>query len=175
MRRRDRPPRSRRSRRSTCIRSGLWSAIIEEGRMVEATRSGTSRRSPAVPCKRWPVACRYSRTAVGVIAVALVGCATGSALRPLDPSHPASPAAAEAPPAEPATMLRESSQPGDVAPAEQSHAGHKMHKSAHHSDARVEYTCPMHREVHESRPGRCPKCGMALVKTAGDGSSEGLP
>lgn len=25
------------------------------------------------------------------------------------------------------------------------------------------YTCPMHPEVRESKPGTCPKCGMALV------------
>lgn len=24
------------------------------------------------------------------------------------------------------------------------------------------YTCPMHTEVFEMRPGRCPKCGMPL-------------
>ncbi|MBL8956885.1 MAG: hypothetical protein JNK82_39290 [Myxococcaceae bacterium] len=24
------------------------------------------------------------------------------------------------------------------------------------------YTCPMHPEVHQSAPGRCPKCGMSL-------------
>ncbi|HEY3661578.1 MAG TPA: heavy metal-binding domain-containing protein [Chthoniobacterales bacterium] len=26
------------------------------------------------------------------------------------------------------------------------------------------YTCPMHPEIHESKPGQCPKCGMTLVK-----------
>jgi len=26
------------------------------------------------------------------------------------------------------------------------------------------YTCPMHPEIHESMPGKCPKCGMTLVK-----------
>lgn len=26
------------------------------------------------------------------------------------------------------------------------------------------YTCPMHPEVNGSAPGRCPKCGMTLVK-----------
>jgi len=26
------------------------------------------------------------------------------------------------------------------------------------------YTCPMHPEVQSDQPGRCPKCGMALVK-----------
>ncbi|MBB4803517.1 multicopper oxidase domain-containing protein [Nodularia spumigena CS-584] len=25
------------------------------------------------------------------------------------------------------------------------------------------YTCPMHPEIHESKPGNCPKCGMKLV------------
>jgi len=26
------------------------------------------------------------------------------------------------------------------------------------------YTCPMHPEIHQSKPGNCPKCGMALEK-----------
>ena len=25
------------------------------------------------------------------------------------------------------------------------------------------YTCPMHEEVQQNRPGTCPKCGMRLV------------
>lgn len=33
----------------------------------------------------------------------------------------------------------------------------------------VTYTCPMHPEVRETRPGKCPKCGMFLVpEGAGD-------
>ncbi len=28
------------------------------------------------------------------------------------------------------------------------------------------YTCPMHPEVNSDKPGNCPKCGMALVKTS---------
>jgi FtsP/CotA-like multicopper oxidase with cupredoxin domain len=28
----------------------------------------------------------------------------------------------------------------------------------------VSYTCPMHPEIHASKPGNCPKCGMKLVK-----------
>ncbi len=27
----------------------------------------------------------------------------------------------------------------------------------------VVYICPMHAEVRETRPGRCPDCGMSLV------------
>jgi len=30
--------------------------------------------------------------------------------------------------------------------------------------ADVVYTCPMHPEVRQSSPGKCPKCGMALVR-----------
>ena len=25
------------------------------------------------------------------------------------------------------------------------------------------YTCPMHRDVRQTNPGKCPKCGMALA------------
>lgn len=28
----------------------------------------------------------------------------------------------------------------------------------------VMYTCPMHPEVIQSKPGKCPKCGMTLVQ-----------
>jgi len=28
----------------------------------------------------------------------------------------------------------------------------------------VYYTCPMHSDVKMDKPGKCPKCGMALVK-----------
>ncbi len=30
--------------------------------------------------------------------------------------------------------------------------------------AKVQYTCTMHPEVVMNKPGKCPKCGMALVK-----------
>ena len=32
--------------------------------------------------------------------------------------------------------------------------------------ALVYYTCPMHPEVHSDIPGKCPICGMDLVKTS---------
>ena len=28
----------------------------------------------------------------------------------------------------------------------------------------ADYTCPMHSDVHSDKPGKCPKCGMALVE-----------
>ncbi len=30
------------------------------------------------------------------------------------------------------------------------------------NDAKADYTCPMHPEVHQAGPGSCPKCGMAF-------------
>ena len=30
--------------------------------------------------------------------------------------------------------------------------------------ANVQYTCTMHPEVLSDKPGKCPKCGMTLVK-----------
>lgn len=29
--------------------------------------------------------------------------------------------------------------------------------------AEAQYTCPMHSEVVQNEPGKCPKCGMTLV------------
>src|SRR6185369_12887329 len=34
------------------------------------------------------------------------------------------------------------------------------------------YTCPMHPEIRNPKPGSCPKCGMPLVLVAGTGSGE---
>ena len=41
--------------------------------------------------------------------------------------------------------------------------------SEHPSTTTTVYTCPMHPEVQQDRPGKCPKCGMNLVpKTRGE-------
>jgi CopA family copper-resistance protein len=42
------------------------------------------------------------------------------------------------------------------------HEGHNM--PAKQQQQPVIYTCPMHPEVQSSKPGTCPKCGMALVR-----------
>src|SRR5476651_71797 len=34
----------------------------------------------------------------------------------------------------------------------------------------VQYTCPMHSQILEDRPGSCPICGMTLVKKSGQAS-----
>jgi hypothetical protein len=37
-------------------------------------------------------------------------------------------------------------------------------KEPHHKMIKEKYTCPMHPEVILDKPGKCPKCGMNLVK-----------
>ncbi len=29
---------------------------------------------------------------------------------------------------------------------------------------KAEYTCPMHPEIVQDKPGKCPKCGMDLIE-----------
>lgn len=38
------------------------------------------------------------------------------------------------------------------------------------SNTQVYYTCTMHPEVHSDKPGKCPICGMELVKKEVAGS-----
>ena len=42
---------------------------------------------------------------------------------------------------------------------------HKQHHDTTMTAKKVQhYTCPMHPEVIANKPGKCPKCGMTLVK-----------
>jgi len=40
--------------------------------------------------------------------------------------------------------------------------GHDHAKHGQRDEQAVMYICPMHPEVRQGEPGRCPKCGMAL-------------
>ncbi len=48
--------------------------------------------------------------------------------------------------------------------AAHNHTEHKAEENAHSDkqNASVEYTCPMHPEVVQNKPGSCPECGMNL-------------
>ena len=45
-------------------------------------------------------------------------------------------------------------------------AQHTTNKSSQNiaGTAKTKYTCPMHPEIISTKPGKCPKCGMTLVK-----------
>ena len=41
--------------------------------------------------------------------------------------------------------------------------GTKLHHH-NHASAKTVYTCTMHPEVIQNKPGKCPKCGMDLTE-----------
>lgn len=43
-------------------------------------------------------------------------------------------------------------------------SGCKEKSSTQNSDQTVKYTCGMHPDVVQDKPGNCPKCSMALVE-----------
>src|SRR6266550_2363795 len=44
----------------------------------------------------------------------------------------------------------------------QVHDAPHMKADAHPLETAAAYTCPMHTEVRQDKPGSCPRCGMAL-------------
>jgi Cu+-exporting ATPase len=79
------------------------------------------------------------------------------------PSRGAAPAPASGPAVDPHAGHRQ----GHVHPQMNPHGG--MGTPDAESDGY--YVCPMHPEVRSDAPGRCPKCGMNLVRDTGEGPS----
>lgn len=79
----------------------------------------------------------------------LSGCASGE-LPPRAAADPANPAAPETPP------IALPSAPSSDAPA------HTEHVHGAVDAGPTVYSCPMHPEVVQPTPGKCPKCGMEL-------------
>jgi hypothetical protein len=91
----------------------------------------------------------------------LHACASASgSFVPLDATHPASSEAPEIPVLDPSASLRAGSggAPAALPPESGAEAGNPPAEGA--------LVCPMHPEVSSDVPGRCPKCGMALVPRA---------
>lgn len=129
--------------------------------------------------------------AVLMLAMLLTGCAGDNNAPPLTAVNPAHVDAAEAPYVPPASVLvddrtapptppsKDDSKKDDVTPAHEHGASPATGNpaaasattgatSATQPGKNDVYTCPMHPEVMQSAPGRCPKCGMSLVKKSGD-------
>jgi membrane fusion protein, copper/silver efflux system len=56
---------------------------------------------------------------------------------------------------------------------EKQQSEHTAHDHAKEAAAAVQYTCPMHPNVIQNGPGKCPVCGMDLVKKTNATSSAG--
>ncbi len=123
-----------------------------------------------------------SRTILAASAALFLGGCTTTAPLPngaTDPSDPQHPASVQISPELPAlTPLTaglggESSHQKDPFTGTTSadvmsgadHAGHASSQSSEPTDGvAVTYTCSMHPEVISDKPGKCPKCGMTLIK-----------
>lgn len=124
-------------------------------------------------------------TSIAATAVlASLGIAIGACAGPSLPTRPArtsplSSEAAEAPPPPVATSLTQD--PLAQEPASTGADGHAGDHGHDHAatpaepvpqgapdggSSATEYVCPMHPDVHQSGPGRCPRCGMNLVPRA---------
>lgn len=114
--------------------------------------------------------------------VALVaGCFSEPPRRPaaVDPSNPSAPESAVSSPLASGASSVEGSEPATTeqaaapAPAGSGAApGSAQPAPSTKPGAGIMYTCPMHPDVTQSGPGRCPKCGMELVPRAPGGEHQ---
>ena len=110
-----------------------------------------------------------------VIALVALSTACSAALppRPVAADHPANPTGPPGHVQEVPRLLPDASdRPAESVLGPSSAPAHQHDASSPETGAKVEpgpkaegvvYTCPMHPEVHSTEPGKCPKCGMALV------------
>jgi hypothetical protein len=129
---------------------------------MEGVERTVTRRIAAPAC----------RVAAGVLLVLTAGCAVRQPAVVLDANHPASPAASEGAVEPPSTTLDID---GEAALAPEPEAAPRR-SAKEHAPARAGtaiYTCPMHPEVQQAAPGRCPKCGMTLERTSEEGAPAG--
>lgn len=123
------------------------------------------------------------RFLVLIALLAFAGCTTTFNPKPLPPDHPASVQTPEAPHSGARRLLakdelsrktemeltRQDVPSPDFQNSEMSHDMRKteaVDKPAPvtPTPAAAVYTCVMHPEVQSDKPGKCPKCGMTLVK-----------
>lgn len=106
-----------------------------------------------------------------LLLVAVVSCVTTAA--PVAAQSPASPDAATAEAPEGSSVFAKSEASSDEHGEHAGAHGHKPGASQGHAESHAPsetgqgdqatmYTCPMHPEIRQQGPGRCPKCGMAL-------------
>ena len=98
----------------------------------------------------------HAIAAAAIYVVASAGC-SGELAERAPANDPTSAAAAEAP-FHPTPAYQPDPLLSPVPPKAEQPAGH---------DHGAVFVCPMHPEVKQSQPGKCPKCGMTLVPKDG--------
>ncbi len=69
-------------------------------------------------------------------------------------------------------MTKSEKETSNLVRQQQGHSGHTMSAAS----TQTGYVCPMHPEVKSDKPGKCPKCGMALVPVSqGAKRAKGYP
>ena len=118
------------------------------------------------------IAARACRAAAGVLLLFTAGCAVRQPAVVLDANHPASLAASEAAVEPPSTTLNIDGE-ATLAPKPEGTPHRSAEEHAPGKAGAAIYTCPMHPEVRQPAPGRCPKCGMTLERTSEEGAPAG--
>lgn len=107
---------------------------------------------------------------LALLVLAVAGCRATPPRTPLPRDHPAHPmASTSAYDPQPSPFVRTPAYviPG-VSPRVRDERVPHEHERGSGDDAPVVYSCPMHPEVREAEPGKCPECGMALRPVPAD-------
>ena len=75
----------------------------------------------------------------------------------------------KAPPTGPALPMPTAKAPQPPAPSAQTTAPAQKGEQAKKEETKIVYTCEMHPEVVQDKPGKCPKCGMYLKAKVPEG------
>ena len=121
---------------------------------------------------------RIRRFAAPLIGFLLSGCATTTPAPRLSPVDPADAKAPEAAIPIPSTLLQlPARQPTTPSPPSEpmTHEHHKEAPPGDKAPVADVYSCPMHPQIRKDKPGKCPICGMTLVKQPAQPKSQPKP
>lgn len=116
--------------------------------------------------------------AAALIGFLVSGCAATTPAPRLSPMDPADPKASEAAIPIPSTLLQlPASQPTTPSPPTEAmtHEHHTQGSPDDKAPVADVYSCPTHPQVRKDKHGKCPICGMALVKQPFQPTSEPKP